>query len=99
MRISKYSPEVTLRIIRHSTSKEPSCWTYGPKAVERRVIRCCDDNPECRFAVECDRLYTKFVNVTDNPREPSGGYERPRPSVIETYKLHGIKLNDNIVRC
>ena len=87
-----YSPEVTLRIITHSTRKQPSFWTYGVKAVERRVKRCCADNPDCKMAVECDRLYTKFVNATDNPKEPSGDkYERSRSSVVETYKLHGLR--------
>jgi hypothetical protein len=95
-----YTPEVTLRIIRWSTRRQPSCWTYNAKAVERRIKRCCTDNPECTKGEECYGLYVKFVNVTDNPKEPSGDkYERPRPSVIETYKLHGIKLDTDIVRC
>jgi len=87
-----YNPEVTLRIIRRSTRKHPSPWTYGAKGVERRIKRCCADNPECEMGDKCYQLYDKFVNVTDNPKEPSGDkYERPRSSVMETYKLHGLR--------
>ena len=97
-----YNPEVTLRIIRWSTRKQPSCWTYGVKAVERRIKRCCGDNPDCKMSDECYSLYAKLVNVTDNPKEPAGDkYERPQPSITETYKFHGLKriVNPDLVRC
>ena len=88
-----YNPEATIRIL----SKSLLCIRqggiyYGAIGMERRIKRCCSDNPECKLGDKCDELHTKFVNVTDNPKEPSGGkYERPRSSVMETYKLHGLK--------
>jgi len=100
MRISKYNPEITLRIIWWSKSGRPSVWTYGVKAVERRIKRCCADNPDCKKADECYYQYVKFVNTTENPKEPDRDkYKRPKPSVVETYKLHGIILNEDMVRC
>ena len=72
---------------------------YGSRGMERRLRRCCDDNPDCPFVIECDRLYTKFVNTTDTYREPpKKEYKRPRPSVVDTYKLHGLKLSRDILR-
>lgn len=85
-----FTPEVTLRIIRWSTSKRPSCWTWGPKAVKRRVERCCADNLDCKRADECYHGYVRFVNATDNPKEPpEGGYQRRAPTPVETYPFHG----------
>ena len=97
-----YNPEVTLRIIRWSTRKQPSCWTYGVKAVEKRLVQCCSDHPKCKRVRECCQLYDKFVNATDNPKEPAGDkYDRPRPSVMQTYKFHGLHriVNPDLVRC
>lgn len=56
-------PEATLGLLR---SHHKRAW--GARAMERRVIRCCEDNPECPYQVECNALYDTFVNVTDDKR-------------------------------
>ena len=91
-----YNPEATIRILRR-----PDHLGYGSRGMERRIKRCCSDNPECELAFECVRLYTKFVNTTDTYREPPGKeYKRPRPSVVDTYKLHGLRqpIHTDILR-
>jgi len=102
-----YNPEVTRRIIYWSIKAQRSGkvahphWTYGPKAMKRRIDRCCVDNPECKMNEECYYLYVKFVNATENPKEPQGKYERPKPSAVETYPFYGPRqlVHVDIVRC
>ena len=94
-----FNPEVTLRIIRHSRSSEPSRWHWGVKAVERRIDRCCDDNPDCERAIECFDEYVQFVNGTDNPKHIyDDDCRKVYRSIIEPCTLHGIKLNEDFVR-
>lgn len=54
-----FKPEVTLRLMRERF--------WGAKAMERRVIRCCADNPDCSIKVECVAEYDAFVNSKDAP--------------------------------
>jgi len=56
-----FKPEATIRLLRKRL--------WGAKAMERRVIQCCADNPECLFQEECSSLYGKFVDFTDMPSE------------------------------
>ena len=72
--------------------------------MDRRIKRCCADNPECKsteIGGICYWKYTKFVNATDNPKEPPmKEYKRPRPSVIDTYKTPGLRVtHGDIMRC
>jgi len=55
-----FKPEATLRLLKERF--------WGAKAMERRVIRCCADNPDCSCKDECQALYDAFVNATDNDR-------------------------------
>jgi len=36
---------------------------WGAKAMERRVIKCCADNPDCPFQESCYQQYVKFVDT------------------------------------
>jgi len=98
-----YKPEVTIGIITKSSSfaRQKRIY-YGPRGIERRVKRCCSDNPVCPFPSRCDQEHTKFVNATHNPKEPpEKEYERPHPSVIETYHFSGPRAitHGDMVRC
>ena len=97
-----FNPEVTLRILRYSALDRPSYWTWGVKAVGRRVMRCCADNVDCIKAAECRQRYDIWVNATKNHINLSEErYHKPGPSVIETYKFHGLHriVNPDMVRC
>jgi len=94
---------VTVRMITKSSSfaRQKRIY-YGPRGVERRIKRCCLDNLDCPFPSRCDQEYTKFVNATDNPKEPpKKEYERPYSSPIETYHFHGPRAitHGDMVRC
>lgn len=98
-----YKPEATVRIIMKSilAIRQKRIY-YGPRGIERRVEHCCSDNPVCPFPYRCDYQYTKFVNATDNPKEPpKKEYERPHPSVIETYHFCGSRAitHGDLIRC
>ena len=54
-------PEATIRLLRKRV--------WGANAMQRRVIRCCADNPECLYQDECITLYDTFVNMTDDNRK------------------------------
>jgi len=56
-----FKPKATLRLIRRRS--------WGAKAMERRVIQCCANNPDCPYQDECNALYDTFVNVTDDKRK------------------------------
>jgi len=56
-----FKPEATLRLLKERF--------WGAKAMERRVKRCCADNPECPYKDECQVLYDTFVNVTEDKRK------------------------------
>jgi hypothetical protein len=53
------TPEVTIKLI------EERFW--GAKAMERRVIRCCSDNPNCLFQAQCCQQYDWFLDARDVP--------------------------------
>lgn len=55
-----FKPEATLKLMRERF--------WGAKAMERRVIRCCADNPDCMFKDECKAEYDAFVNVTEGDK-------------------------------
>jgi len=50
-----YEPQARLRILRQKT--------YGVKAMERRLIKCCADNPQCLVQDECKTLYDSFLDT------------------------------------
>ena len=52
-----YKPEATLELIKERG--------YGAKAMERRIKRCCADNPDCAHKAECVLLYDRFIDSTD----------------------------------
>jgi len=56
-----FKPEATLRLLRGRF--------WGARAMERRVKRCCADNPDCPIEAECAAEYDAFVNVTDDKRK------------------------------
>jgi len=56
-----FTPEITLGLIRQRQ--------YGTKAMERRVKRCCAENPGCPHQAECRALYDHFVDTTDTRRD------------------------------
>jgi len=49
-----YKPAATIRILKERF--------YGPAAVERRVYRCCADNPDCPIGQECRAEYDAYIN-------------------------------------
>jgi len=53
------NPEATLKLI------EEGFW--GAKAMERRVITCCAENPGCPLEERCWRQYVKFVDSSNPP--------------------------------
>jgi len=53
-----FNPEATLRLLKGRF--------WGAKAMERRVKRCCDDNPECPFPDECMALYDAVI-ISEGP--------------------------------
>lgn len=55
------TPEVTLNLIRQRR--------YGARAMERRVKKCCVENPGCLYQDECARLYDKFVDTTETRKD------------------------------
>lgn len=55
-----YKPEVTIKLMRERF--------WGPKAIERRIKRCCADNPDCPIQTECLVEYDAYVTNTDSKR-------------------------------
>ena len=55
-----FKPEATLRLLKEKV--------WGAKAMERRLIRCCADNPGCPYIDQCKAEYDAFVNATDNEK-------------------------------
>jgi hypothetical protein len=55
-----FKPEATLRLLKERF--------WGAKAMERRMKRCCADNPDCPIQAECLAEYDTFVNVTDGDK-------------------------------
>ena len=55
-----FKPEATLRLLKERF--------WGAKAMERRVIRCCADNPGCPCKDQCKAEYNAFVNATDGDK-------------------------------
>lgn len=62
---------------------------HDPQAMERRIMQCCEENPDCSFAERCYRQYVKFVNSTNDLGLPSAKKAKVGRSAIETYKFHG----------
>ena len=97
-----YHPEATLRLLRKSLDylSERGIY-YGPHGMERRILRCCAENPTCPFKDECYRLYVQFVNRTNDPKAPTAKKEKVGRSVIETYHFHGLKSlgHGTVLRC
>ena len=54
-----FTPEATLKLMKERF--------WGARAMERRVIRCCADNPDCPIKAECKREYDAFVDSKDPP--------------------------------
>jgi len=91
-----YKPEVTIGLL-----KTENYMGYGLDGMERRIMRCCEGNPECSLVKECNTLYDKFINSRDIPPEPPKRNYRPRSSPMETYKFYGSRniINEDILRC
>jgi len=56
-----FDPEITLTIIRERR--------YGPHKMERRVKRCCADNPGCPYKIVCNADYDAVLDALDAPNE------------------------------
>jgi len=54
-----FKPEATLKLMRERF--------WGARAMERRVIRCCADNPDCPIKAECLLEYDAFMESKDPP--------------------------------
>ena len=54
-----FTPEATLKLMKERF--------WGARAMERRVIRCCADNPACPIKAECALEYDAFVDSKDPP--------------------------------
>jgi hypothetical protein len=74
------TPQATLKLMREGF--------WGARAMERRVIECCADNPACPFHDECRTRYDIFVNATDVPVKT----ELARKNDIEVKKRNYRKL-------
>jgi hypothetical protein len=73
------TPEVTLNLIRQRR--------YGARAMERRVKKCCAENPGCPYKNKCLTLYDAFEEARDN--ENIGKVRKPNVSKkarIEIYR-------------
>ena len=53
-------PDITLKLLNERR--------YGPKAMKRRVEKCCIANPDCIHKAECTALYDQFVDSTEDTR-------------------------------
>lgn len=74
------TPEATLKLM------EEGYW--GAKAMERRVIKCCADNPGCPFKERCLREYDKLVDRSEVPsRTDQPGYKRNLTGKLLNYHL------------
>ena len=92
-----YKPEVTIGLLRTE-----NYMGYGLDGMERRIMRCCEGNPECSLAKECNTLYDKFLIGKDIPPEPpKRNYRQSRGSPVETYKFYGSRdiTHEEILRC
>jgi len=54
-----YNPEATLKLMKERF--------WGASAMERRIKRCCSDNPDCPIQAECTKEYDSFVDSKDPP--------------------------------
>jgi len=55
-----FTPEITLKLLHQRR--------YGARAMERRVKKCCAENPGCPYQNECAKLYDAFVDGTYDTR-------------------------------
>ena len=98
-----YKPEVTIGLLRTE-----NYMGYGLDGMERRIMRCCEGNPECSLDKECNILYGEFLDGKDIP-PTKRGYRQSRSSpVVEdlriyagTYKFYGSRdiAHEVILRC
>ena len=92
-----YKPEITIGLLRTE-----NYMGYGLDGMERRIMRCCEGNPECSLVKECNTLYDKFLAGKDIPPEPTKrAYGQPQSSPVETYKFYGSRdiIHEVILRC
>ena len=100
-----YKPEITIGLLRTE-----NYMGYGLDGMERRIMQCCEGNPECLLDKECNTLYDKFLADRDIPPEPTKrAYGQPQSSpVVEdlriyagTYKFYGSRdiTHEVILRC
>ena len=72
------TPEATLKLINEGF--------WGAKAMERRVIKCCTDNPDCPFQESCYQQYVKFVDIRDaNHKTQWPSYRRSIETRLANY--------------
>jgi hypothetical protein len=61
---------------------------WGAKAMERRVLQCCADNPDCPFHEQCYQQYVEFVDRTEKPdRTQQASYRRSIETKLRNYHL------------
>ena len=74
-----FTPEATLKLMKERF--------WGARAMERRVIRCCADNPDCPIKAECKREYDAFVDSKDPPcKQDWPSYQRSNDDRKKNYK-------------
>ena len=62
-----YKPEITIGLL-----KTENYMGYELDGMERRIMRCCEGNPECSLVKECNTLYGKFLDGKDIPPAKRG---------------------------
>jgi hypothetical protein len=75
-------PNATLKLMREGF--------WGARSMERRVIKCCAENPDCPLKEECTTRYDIFVNATDVPVKS----ELAKKNAIETQKRNYHRLRE-----
>jgi hypothetical protein len=61
---------------------------WGAKAMERRVIACCAENPGCPLGEYCLQHYDNFINQRDAPdRTIQPGYKSSIATRLRNYHL------------
>ena len=54
--------------------------------MERRVLQCCEDNPDCPIEAECVKEYGKFVDSKDPPcKKDYPSYKKDKERIRGNY--------------
>jgi len=72
------NPEATLKLM------DEGFW--GAKAMERRVIACCAENPGCPLEKQCLQRYDRFIKERDAPdKRQWPSYRRSLETRLQNY--------------